>query len=675
MRSYRSKLQSAFVLLGLIAIGATGWESSVNATSALRDATYERLTAIAQTKRRQVERYFHDLGNHVLALSSDETTIAALEELHAAWSSIPPMQAGSGDALRAFYRDMPEEWFPTDPRTTTLQEIFLARNPHSAGLRQQLLTASGAGRYGDVHARYHPTLQRYQSAFGFYDTFLIDASDGRILYTVLKEIDLGMRLTDGPYRETSLARIFQRAMTLETPESYVVEDYKPYPPSQFVPAAFFAAPIWRRGAKIGVLAIQVSVDELNRVMTSGGKWREEGLGETGQAYLVGPDRRLRSDLRTAAPGSSEGRTAILSVEVPDDVADGIRGGKSGTLMGRDFRNRPVLRSLAPLTLPELEWTLVAEIGADEALAPVRTLQSTLLMRGAVVAILFFIAATVLSGLVTRPLVKFAETAGRLGRRDFEAKVPVRGNDEIGQLAVSFNQMAEDLRRTTVSKEELEVLAGRLISAQEDERARIARELHDDLTQRIAAIAIELGRIQRTSPAETDLERVREQVIQVSQDIHGLSRRLHPSTLDDVGLVAAIEAECRSFFERGGAPVEFSADGNLSDISRDTQLALYRIIQEALRNVHLHADASDVAVRLSRTPDAVEAEVRDNGRGFDANDRRWRRGVGLASMEERASLLGGQCTIVSKLNDGTQIRVSLPIRASDEEAESPVSRRP
>jgi signal transduction histidine kinase len=666
MHSYGAKLQAAFVLLGLAAVGITGWESSVTAGAALREATYERLTAIAETKRRQVERYFQDVANHVLALSSDETTIRALEEFDSAWPTIPPMPAGQTESLQRPYQGLPLEWAPKDPRVQTLQTVFIARNQHPDGLRQQLVHAPGAGQYSVVHARVHPTLHRYLGAFGFYDTFLINGRDRRILYTVAKEIDLGARLSEPPYNRTSLARLVNRVMELPEPETHVVEDYEPYLPSKSVPAAFFGAPVWRGGTKIGVLAIQISADELNRVMTSEGKWEEEGLGKTGQSYIVGPDNRLRTDLRPSAHKPHKEATAILNVTIPREVADSIRSGERGTHLGHDFRNVPVLRSHTPLAIAGLNWTLIAEIEAGEALRPVSTLHSNVLMWGVGIALIIFAVASVLARSVTKPILALAGAAGRIGRRDFEARIPVASNDEIGQLAASFNRMAEDLQRTTVSKEELEVLAGRLMSAQEDERTRIARELHDDLSQRLAAAAIELGRLQRVAP---ELGRIKEHIAQLSEDVHGLSRRLHTSTLDDIGLVAAVEAECRSFFERGGPPVEFSAEGDFDALRRDVQLALYRIVQEALRNIQRHSGASDVNVQLRRTADSVELEIRDNGRGFDLGDRSWRRGVGLASMEERANLLGGHCTIESKPGAGTQITATVPIADNDAKTES------
>lgn len=669
MRSYRTKLQIAFVLLGLAAVGVTGWQSSSTAAAALREATYQRLTAIAETKRRQVERYFKNVGDHVLALSSDESTLRAMEGFESAWPSVPLVSAAQEKALAETYRALPPEWYPKDPRTKTLQSAFFA-STHPEALRQLIVAAPGTGAYGEIHARFHPTLHRYYGAFGFYDIFLISVRDSRILYTVVKEIDLGMRLKEAPYDRTSLARLVQRTLTLQEPETYLVEDYEAYLPSRLEPAAFFAAPMWRGGAQIGVLAIQISIDELNAVMTGDENWEQEGLGKTGQAYIVGPDNELRSEMRFNGKKGESGKKRILNVAIPREVADSIRSGVRGTHLGHDFRNVPVLRSHTPLTISGLNWTLIAEIESDEALKPVSNLQRQVLFWGIGLAIVVLALATILARSVTKPVLALARSASRIGSRDFDTKLPVQSNDEIGQLAASFNQMAEDLRRTTVSKGELETLAGRLIGAQEEERTRIARELHDDLSQRLAATAIDLGRLQRAAPEhEDDLLRVKAQVVRLSEDVHGLSRRLHSSTLDDIGLVAAVEAECRSFFERGGPPVTFSADGEFEFLEHDVQLALYRIVQEALRNIQKHSGADDVSVRLRRIADRVELEIEDNGRGFDLGDRSWRRGVGLASMEERANLLQGQCAIQSNVGEGTRIRVSVPVSNGHNKAKS------
>ncbi len=626
MRSYQTKLQASFVLLGLAAVAITGWESSATATAALRDATVERLTAITQTKGRQVERYFQDLGNHVLALSSDTSTLEAIESFAAAWARIPPE---TGNALDAVYKSYGPGWAPRDPRTRRLQLGFPPASPH-------LLHPPGLGPYGDAHARYHPNLHRYQSAFGFYDTLLIDPS-GVVVYSVLKEIDLGMSLREGPYPGTALAQAFERALRLPEPETYAVADYQPYVPSQSAPAAFYAAPLWRRGVKIGVLAIQVSAAELNRVMTGGGRWKDEGLGDSGQAYIVGTDGRLRSELRRSA---GSGQSAILSLRAA----------------GNDSA---FLRSETALRIPGVSWVLVAEIEAKEALAPVRRLETKLMSWAVILAVLTLLAAWMLARRVIRPVQALAEAAGRISGRDFGARIPVTADDEIGALATAFNRMAENLQTTTVSKQELEAMAGRLITVQEEERTRIARELHDDITQRLAALAIEAGKLQRVAPSE-DAGRLKTAIMRVSEDVRDLSRSLHRTLLDDVGLAPAIESECRAFFERGGPPVAFTSQGDFDDVPREVQLALYRIVQEGLRNIERHAGADEAAIDLVRGPGRIDLRLRDNGRGFDIAGRRSGRGVGLASMEERAQLCGGSLALHTQPGQGTRIEVRIPL---------------
>jgi signal transduction histidine kinase len=250
---------------------------------------------------------------------------------------------------------------------------------------------------------------------------------------------------------------------------------------------------------------------------------------------------------------------------------------------------------------------------------------------------------------------------------------VRSRDEVGALATAFNRMSEALEQTTVSKTELEALARRLLTAQEDERRRVGRELHDDLVQRIAATAIEVGRIERqaTSPDEvrSGLESLKQTLATLSEDVHGLSRRIHPAKLDDYGIVAAIEAECRAFMERGGPPVDLRVSGDVDAMSKDVRLAVYRIVQETLRNIQQHADAGEVTLTLTCDDGRVHLSIADDGRGFDQSRPAWRVGLGLASMEERARLLGGELAVVSKPGAGTRIDVTMPQGARDAETES------
>lgn len=715
IRSFRLKLQLSFVGLGLLAIAVTGWQAWLGSTGALRQATEERLTAIRETKRQLLESYFRDASHHVLALSSDEATIIALESLRAARRQIPvsPRDSLQWARLHSFYKDTfaptiahafaPEvvlrDWFPRDPRTVTLQDAFISSNPHPMGAKDLLLSPPDLGNYGVAHARFHPTFHRYQTAFGCYDIFVIDAVDGSILYSVFKETDFGHSLKEAPYADTALARAFHAALALDQPEQVVIEDYERYIASHMAPAAFLAAPIWRAGAKTGVLAIQVSANAVNQVLSGSAQWRAEGLGESGNVYLVGTDGVLRSDLRflledptgflktlenaggnpAAMDRIRRDGTSILSLTLAPEMAEQLRNPASDSGIGTDFRGVEVFRAWTPLDIPGLNWRLVAEMSTEEAFDPLRLLSLRTFTAGAVVAALFLVAAWLLGDSVTRPVLRLAEGARRLGERDFGVHLPVTSSDELGELAQAFNRMATNLERTTVSRDELdvanrelrqkraelEVLTDRLIHSQETERARLARELHDDFTQRIASLAIRAGTLKKLPPEvqagalNAELTQLQTGLSALGDDLHGLSRRLHPSVLDELGLVAAIEGECRGFFERGGPVVELDAQGDFEALSAETQLALYRIVQESLRNCFRHAEATEAEIELRRENGNTTLRIRDDGKGFSRSDENWKPGLGLASMMERARLLGGQCEIDSSPGRGCTIVVIVP----------------
>lgn len=641
-RSYRTKLQILLLTLGLAAVALTAWEAWRLSTDALEVATQERLAGIRQARGRQLERYFQDLGAHALALSNDESVLDALEEFSQAFARLDGVT--KEDGLRTYYQQFgPQalDWFPQNLNTLRLQTQFLLDNPNPLGAKDRLLTAPGA--YGKAHARFHPTLHRYQTAFGLYDIFLIDADTGRVLYSVFKEIDLGADLNEGAAKNSALGKVFQEALAIPETEQFVLRDYEGYVPSHGQPAAFAAAPIWRAAEKRGVLAMQVSIREVNRVMTADGNWEAEGLGKTGHTYVVGADGLLRSDLRKSLE-SAVLSTGVLREKVPESSS--------------------VLRSEGKIVAQGLDWTVRAEIEREEAFAPVERLRVRLLNWGIVLGFVFLTAGAVIGRSVTRPLNLLAEGARRLGKRDFSFRFPVNRKDELGELEAAFNEMVVELERTTASKAELELLAGRLITSQEDERKRVARELHDDLSQRLAALAIDAGRLEQLAGGVNEelragFERVKKQVAALSDDVHGISRGLHPALLEDLGLETAIEVEARAFFERGGAPVEVEAGSMPSALSADAKLALYRIVQESLRNVQKYADAETVHISLLQSGEEVVLRVRDDGRGFNRSAKDFRPGLGLASMEERVRLLGGKLQVDSAAGKGTLIEVRIP----------------
>jgi signal transduction histidine kinase len=211
---------------------------------------------------------------------------------------------------------------------------------------------------------------------------------------------------------------------------------------------------------------------------------------------------------------------------------------------------------------------------------------------------------------------------------------------------------------------------RLISVQEDERSRLARELHDDVTQRLAVLAIEAGRAQgrgSLQASDATMREIREGLVKLSEDVHALSYRLHPSILDDLGLVEALKAECERFSRLEGLSVNVKIEPGFAAPAPQTALCLFRIAQEALQNVGRHAKASQVDVSLQSADGEIQISIRDNGIGFDPRSRRERASLGLASMQQRIYRLGGEIDIDSTPGHGTTVLAWVPAREVHDEA--------
>jgi signal transduction histidine kinase len=214
---------------------------------------------------------------------------------------------------------------------------------------------------------------------------------------------------------------------------------------------------------------------------------------------------------------------------------------------------------------------------------------------------------------------------------------------------------------------------RLISAQEDERSRLARELHDDVTQRLALLAIDAGRAARTAGnGKTDetMSAMRQDLTKLSEDVHALSYRLHPSILDDLGLVEALKNEAERFSRSESVAVDLKVDENSVVPTGQIALGLFRIAQEALQNVGRHARAGRVMMSLRQFDNGFEFCVRDDGIGFEPTVHRERPSLGLASMQQRIYLLGGELNVESSPGHGTMVLAWVP---SKEEQRDPSAR--
>jgi PAS domain S-box-containing protein len=233
--------------------------------------------------------------------------------------------------------------------------------------------------------------------------------------------------------------------------------------------------------------------------------------------------------------------------------------------------------------------------------------------------------------------------------------------------IEFVGSVMDITATRLAEQEIQALSDRLLTAQEEERIRIARELHDGLNQEIAAITLRLSRIhpalkEREPQVGEQLEKARQSLMRLSSNVRDLSHQLHPAILEHSDLATALNAAATEFSSLGGVNVSFEADGRFDDISKPVALCVYRIVQEALQNVAKHAGAAEASINLYRAADGLRLTVSDCGVGFHLANTRASGGLGLVSMRERVRLLRGVFQVESEPNRGTRIKVEIPLTA-------------
>jgi PAS domain S-box-containing protein len=245
--------------------------------------------------------------------------------------------------------------------------------------------------------------------------------------------------------------------------------------------------------------------------------------------------------------------------------------------------------------------------------------------------------------------------------------------DITERRLAADAIRENEAILQATNEELQDLAGRLIASQEAERARFARDLHDDLSQQLAALSIALSGLKRRIASlpvpvpvaiEGDVSSIQARAIALATNMRRLSHDLHPTVLERAGLIAVLEAHCQDLHGRNGLDVAFEADGDFSGISGDAALCIYRVAQEALRNVVSHARAAHARVLVGRHAGTVELCITDDGRGFDILRTGERaRGLGLISINERVRLVGGTVAIMTERNNGTRVHVAVPAHSA------------
>jgi class 3 adenylate cyclase len=480
-----AKLFAILILLGAVAVLITGVLGYVRARDALEQTIFNQLTATRETKSHQVETYFRSIRAELRLLAHSKMVVDAMRGFREAVDELDarPVPDEVRKRVVGWYETdyMPRvrrllgeqtpiaEFLPVGSAPYFLQDWYIVDNPYPKDRRKLVDEPAAGGTYNKLHATYHPLMRTAASTLSFADFLLVDHRSSRIIYSVEKETEFGTSLRAGPYRASNLAAAAARCGQTPDPSATCLEDFADYLPSNGSPQAFMAAPVIDQGVVIGVLVAQLSINELDTIVTSNRRWRHEGLGATGEAYLVGPDFLIRSSPRMffenrdlyfeeLKGGQTPEHdiedihrygTPVLQQRVDTKASRAALGGVEGTGEILGYRGIPTLASWGPVRVSGVKWALIAKVDSSEAFAPVKRLERDLIIVGVVALLAVIVTGAWLSRSLLGPLRELTAGVRRFAAGDHDAHVTVRTRDEIGQLCLAFNGMVDEINEKNV----------------------------------------------------------------------------------------------------------------------------------------------------------------------------------------------------------------------------------
>lgn len=478
--SIRSLLLIMLLLVSIVSSVVVGFIGYVNGRDSLRDAAFERLIEVRDSRAREMNSLFDTIESTLLLASRGDSVKQAVQAFTTGFDELESssLSADERATLAEYYTEDfgarlaeatgetvdTSTLVPTDAAQSYLQLEYTV----PAASFDEALAADDAGdgsAWSQAHAEYHDFFRRMTELFHYDDVLLLD-TQGNVVYSAYKGIDLGTNLDTGPLHRTNLATAYATALTGNVGDSVEFTDFADYPPSLGVPAAWAVVPVVVDGAIVGALAVELPVASINEVMTGGGDWEASGLGLTGETYIVGAqDNLMRSLSRDliedpdgyekaaiaagtppeAARQAVETQSTLLLQPVRTDAVAGASEGKTGTTFAVGYLGSETIAAYAPLSIKGLDWVVVAEIDSAEAFAPVTEFTRNLVLSSAVIVILVSLLSLIIAGVIVRPLRRLRDAARRIASGEQGVQVDAGTSDELADVGAAFNDMSRSLQ--------------------------------------------------------------------------------------------------------------------------------------------------------------------------------------------------------------------------------------
>lgn len=491
------------VLIMLLAVSLTsnvlvGVIGYVNATDSLRDAAFQSLAEVRDSRTREVERLFRTIEATVGVHGRGQSVVDATVAFSAAAQELANVELADEQQvlLETYYDDVlaPALVAATGddvdvsalvPRDSAARYLQVHYTAPADGFDSAIAVddAGDGSTWSAVHAAYHPYFRAMTQRLDYEDVLLIDAR-GVVVYSAYKGIDLGTDLITGPYRFSALAEAYAAAVGGSAVGDVALTDFEVYPPSLNLPAGWAVTPVIVDGAIVGAMAVELPIDRVAAVMTADGDWSRGGLGTSGEAYLVGPDGIMRSPSRLLLEDPDAFAAAATAAGVPaDDVARVVaRGttlailpvrtaavaeaaaGRTGTIIATGYLGAETLAAYGPVDVVGVDWAVVAELESAEAFAPVAAFTRNLVVSSAVLALVVSVLSLLLARIFVRPLQRLARAAQRIAAGETGVTVDAGSSDEMLRVSAAFNDMSRSLQVKAELIEQQQVESERLLRA-------------------------------------------------------------------------------------------------------------------------------------------------------------------------------------------------------------------
>ena len=479
--SVQSKLIAAFVLLTLVAIGVVSWIGYASARNSLRASSERELLGQQRSKSALVANILKAARNEALSMSASPVVVTASRELLQAYRQLakepitPEMQA----EVRRFYREefepelakrlaisVPEgSLLPTTPAAWYLHYHYIAKGEKPYGKRRTNRSSTDMSAYGQIMARVAPAFQAQIDRLGQENVVLVDPETLDVFFTLEQSASLGTNLVNGPYASSRLAELAQSLRRSQNLDDYRVADFEMHYPALGSPKAFVGTPIFDGPKLAALMMLRLPIEPISAALSGNRQWQAEGLGRTGEVYLLGPDSTMRTDSRfliedraaflaTLRRSTLTSRTVdtveklgttILTVPVKHEAGEAALRGETGMKELLDYRGVPVLIAYGPVDLDSLRWAVMAKMDVAEAMAPLGVYANRVLAWGVGLSLAATLFALLLAQVMTRPIAALVGAARQVSQGRLDTVVKVNAHDEYRELGEAFNEMVSSLR--------------------------------------------------------------------------------------------------------------------------------------------------------------------------------------------------------------------------------------